>query len=80
MTGPVPTPDLLERYKKARRILRQIDEDERLLLLAAVVAPMSREWDRLERDAVAVCDDLGHDAAGPGEGDVDVGQPLIAGP
>jgi len=66
MTGPVPTPDLLERYKKARRILRQIDPEERLLLLAAVVAPTSREWDLLDPDPVAVRDDVGDHGAGAG--------------
>ena len=80
MTGPVPTPDLLERYKKARRILRQIDEDERLLLLAAVVAPMSREWDRLDGDTVAVLrphEGLGDDGAG---GPDQVGDHHLPGP
>jgi hypothetical protein len=43
MSGPTPTPDLLERHQAAMAIIRQIDPAERVLLLAAVVDP-SEEW------------------------------------
>ena len=47
MSGLVPDEQLKRRLDKAMEIVHFMDERERVLLLAAVVAPQSSEWQRL---------------------------------
>ena len=81
MTGPVPTPDLMARHKAAMKLIKHVSLGERVELLAAVVAPRSREWERLgDPNTLAVLrprEELSDDGAG---GPDQVGDHHLPGP
>jgi len=53
MSGPTPTPDLLEWHRAAMEIIHDIDPDQRLLLLTMVVAPSRAVLEAQEQEEAA---------------------------